>query len=60
MSSNNTFVQTPEHMLAFLNVVTKNRDRIHPRQLRQKCMLAFLNVATRISNATKKYLNDSS
>jgi hypothetical protein len=28
--------------------------------MRQKCLLAFLNVVARISNAAKKYLDDSS
>jgi hypothetical protein len=31
-----------------------------PRQRRQKCLLALLNVIARISNAAKEYLNDSS
>jgi hypothetical protein len=34
-------------LLVFLNVTTKSGDGIHPRQRRQKCLLAFLSTITK-------------
>jgi hypothetical protein len=34
-------------IVGIFSVTTKNRDRIYPRQLRQKCLLVFLNTITK-------------
>jgi hypothetical protein len=40
--------EEPPRVLAFLNIVTKNRYKTHPRQQCQKCLLAFPSIATGI------------